>query len=132
MTYIFKTPHAHFFHELEWRIFLIDLGLLLMLLGVALTSARFWPIIMAALQGLSVMAHLAKILDQAILPYVYFGLASLLSWPIVILLITATARHRLRLRRFGVDFSWVWQLPPAYRAGWLVHERRADRRLERD
>ncbi len=123
LTNIFKTPHNAFFHYVEWRILLIDAGLLAVLFGVALFSTRFWPITMTALQGVSTLAHLAKLLDQSIWPYVYFGLASMLSWPIILLLIAATVRHRKRLRRYGVDFDWVWQLPAAYRAGWTVHAR---------
>ena len=123
LTNIFKTPHRDFFRFVEWRLFMIDAGLLTVLLGVALTSTRFWPMAMTTLQGMSVLVHLAKILDQFIWPYVYFGLASLLSWPILLLIVVATLRHRWRLRQYGVDFDWAWQLPSAYRAGWRVRER---------
>lgn len=131
LTNAFKSPHDDFFRVIEWRIWIIDSALFVSFLAVALTSARFWPMAMVCMHSASVLAHLAKALDHTIWPYVYIVLANLISWPIVILLIVATERHRRRLHRYGVDFSWVWQLPPAYRDGWRVHERGSAFRLER-
>ena len=125
LTNLLKSPHTTFFHFVEWRILMIDGGLLIALLAVALISARYWPLAMVTLHCVSVFAHLAKILDSHIWSYVYFGLSSMLSWPIILMLSWATERHRGRLRRYGVDFSWVWQLPAAYRAGWVAYERRS-------
>ena len=83
---------------------------------------------MASLQGCELLGHFAKAVAPDIVAVVYFAIVSFLSFPMVILLLVATWRHRTRLRLYGVDYAWVSELPPAYRAGWIVGERQHDRR----
>lgn len=108
----------------EWQIALIDAALLATILFVALASCRFWALAMVSLMIIEMFGHLARLLDPDIVAKAYYALVALLSYPMIVLLVTATWRHRLRLRRYGVDYSWVWQLPPAYRLGWLAIPRK--------
>lgn len=109
------------YHSVEWAIALVDAGLLGGVLFVALVSCRFWGMGMACLMIVDLLGHLAKmLLAHELFSPVYYALVALVSYPMIGLLAIGTWRHRLRLRRFGVDYSWVWQLPPAYRLGWIV------------
>lgn len=101
---------------------LIDIVLLLSLLGLALTSARFWPMAMAGMHGCGLLGHFAKALGSDIVPKAYFALVSFWGFPMCVLLLVATWRHRVRLKRYGVDYAWVSRLPRRYRDGWSVDE----------
>jgi hypothetical protein len=111
----------------EWGVIGVDLVLFLVLFGMAMWSCRYWPLIMTSLQGCELFGHLAKTLAPDIVAIVYFAIVTFLSFPMLALLFVATWRHRRRLARYGVDYAWVNQLPPAYRAGWTVQPR-SDRR----
>ena len=106
------TAHwARLYQAVEPSIFVIDLGLLAVILVVALWSARFWPMAMASLQGTDVLGHVARILAPDTVPRAYYFVTAFWSFPMVALLGWGTWRHRRRLRRYGVDHGWVWQLP---------------------
>lgn len=100
----------------------VDALLLAWLLGLSLTSARFWPMPMASMQCCGLLGHFAKLLGGDILPRAYFATVSLWGFPMMILLGVATWRHRRRLSRYGVDYAWVRSLPRRYRAGWSINE----------
>jgi len=109
------------YHSVERMIALVDAGLLGAVLFVALVSCRFWGMAMACLMIVDVLGHFAKLLlAQELFSPVYYALVALVSYPMIALLAIGTWRHRRRLRRYGVDYSWVWQLPPAYRLGWIA------------
>jgi hypothetical protein len=101
---------------------LTDLILFGLLVAIALVSTRFWPMLMASMQGCGLLGHLTRPLGPHILPQAYFATVAFWSFPIVILLAVATWRHRIRLARYGVDYAWVRQLPTRYRRGWSVDE----------
>jgi hypothetical protein len=85
-------------------------------------STRFWPMLMASMQGCGMLGHLAKPLGPDIIPKAYYATVAFWGYPIVLLLVLATWRHRVRLHRYGVDYAWVWNLPRRYRSGWSVNE----------
>lgn len=99
-----------------------DLALFVVIVGVALMSTRFWPILQASMAGCDLLGHFAKPLGPDILPKAYYAIVAFWGYPMVILLIVATWRHQARLRRYGVDYAWMWQLPRRYRNGWSVDE----------
>jgi hypothetical protein len=109
---------------IAWEMAAVDASLLLAVLFVALLSCRFWAMAMAAMMIIDVFGHLARLLDPGIVAKAYYALVALISYPMVLLLVIGTWRHRVRLRRFGIDYSWVWQLPPAYQLGWRVVPRK--------
>lgn len=58
----------------------VDVLLLLVLLILALTSDRWWPMAAAAFQGVTVLTHLAAAIDTQIVPRAYYVAGSLLSY----------------------------------------------------
>jgi len=107
---------------MEAGVALTDLSLFLAMVALTLTSTRFWPMLQASMLGCELFGHLAKPLGPDILPRAYYMTVAFWGYPTVILLAVATWRHRVRLKRYGVDYAWVWQLPRRYRNGWSVDE----------
>lgn len=52
------------FHSLEIGILHVDLAMFGVFVGLALWTTRFWPMIMASLQGTQVLGHFAHLLDH--------------------------------------------------------------------
>lgn len=108
--------------SVETGIALTDLSLFVVMVAIAIFSTRFWPILMASMLGCELFGHIAKPLGPDIIPRAYYMIVAFWGYPTVILLAIATWRHRVRLKRYGVDYAWVWQLPHRYRNGWSVNE----------
>ena len=108
--------------SVEVGVLVTDLALFGVITVIALTSTRFWPMLQASMMGCDLLGHLAKPLGPDILPKAYYATVAVWGYPMVILLIVATWRHRVRLRRYGVDYAWAWNLPRRYRDGWSVNE----------
>lgn len=82
--------------ETQWAVLAIDTALLGLLLLIALRSARFWPLMVAALQLLTVGVALSKSLDTRISAWAYLT-ASLVFQYLALLAIgygAATAPRR--------------------------------------
>jgi hypothetical protein len=124
LTNLFSRSVFVAFSGIEWEIAAVDTALAAVILFVALGSCRFWALAMAAMMIINVFGHLARLLDAGIIAKAYYALVALISYPMVLLLVIGTWRHRMRLRLYGIDYSWVWQLPPAYRLGWHVVPRK--------
>lgn len=124
LTNLFSRSVWVAFSTTEWDIAAVDTALAAVVLFVALGSCRFWAMAMAAMMIINVFGHLARMLDAGIIAKAYYALVALISYPMVLLLVIGTWRHRMRVRLYGIDYSWVWQLPPAYRMGWLVVPRK--------
>jgi hypothetical protein len=107
---------------IEVGIALTDLSLFLIIVAIAFVSTRFWPMLQASMLGCDLFGHLAKPLGPDIVPRAYYMTVAFWGYPTVILLAVATWRHRMRLKRYGVDYAWVWNLPRRYRDGWSVDE----------
>lgn len=73
---------------------------------LALIAYRFWPMIAAALHILPLLAHLSRYFDFALHPAAYLIMQVSSSWLVPPLLIVATWRHQMRLKRNGNDPSW--------------------------
>lgn len=97
LTRIALTPAAHRFTGFEANALLVDLAVLAGFTVIALRSDRYWPIWLAALQLIGVLAHLAKLADPAMMRTGYAFLAAVWSYPMLALIAFATwSRHRLR------------------------------------
>jgi len=105
---LYVTIHVHHdnFLKLEVGLFLVDLAFFWALYLLALFSTRFWPIWMTALQGLCVLSH-AVILAPGPEGFGYAVLEQVWAWPMEMLLIVATFRHRQRLAWTGTDRPWT-------------------------
>src|SRR3546814_14358745 len=78
---------------------------------------------MAAMQGCVALSHLSG-LRLDIIPWAYGTVVAGWAYAMLVVLIIATCRHRQRLRRYGADPAWNWQLPPAYRCGAPYEDRK--------
>lgn len=120
-THLRSEPHGAYW-AVETGVAVTDLALFLLIVAIALASTRFWPILMASMMGCGLFGHLTKPLGPDILPRAYFIAVAFWSYPELVLLLVVTWRHRMRMKRYGVDHAWVWQLPRRYREGWSVDE----------
>lgn len=105
-TRLVQQGASGMFEDLELDVLAIDLILLALLVAIALRADRIWPIWMVGLHGLTVGVHAAKAYDPGIVPWIYGLAVGKLAYPMLLLLIAATVRHRTRLTRYGIDPSW--------------------------
>lgn len=103
---LLQQPMASRYIGVEWGILTVDLGLLVVLLGVALYSDRFWPLWVAALHALSTGAHLVGGMDHGIEPVAYAILLISWSYPMILFLVIGTHRHSKRKQVQGFDLDW--------------------------
>ena len=87
--------------------FCVDVSMLLALAAVMLKARRYWPIAVTAMQLLSVMGHLIKLLDPNVATVLYWITNAFWAVPQIAILEIATVRHIHRLRRFGGDPDWT-------------------------
>lgn len=119
---VLLRPAGGDYASVEVGILITDAGLFLLITILAMVTTRFWPMLQASMAGCDLLGHLAKPLGPDVLPEAYYATVAVWGYPMVFLLIAATWRHQVRLRRYGVDYAWVWQLPRRYRDGWSVDE----------
>lgn len=74
--------------------------------GLALYAHRFWPMFVAVLHMLPLLAHTTRILDVTMQPAVYLTMQVATSWPVPLILVLATWRHQQRLTRGASEPSW--------------------------
>lgn len=96
---------------IEMGIFGVDLAMLILLLAIALRANRYWPIGIAAMQVLQVIGHLIKLADDHMLPLLYWISNVVWAYPMLILLLLGTVRHRNREKRLGPEPSWSRSSP---------------------
>lgn len=92
--------------NVELGVLLVDLALLASLAAVMILANRFWPIAMVSLHALGVLAHWVRAQEASMFAPTYNALLSLWSYPMLLILVMATVRHRRRLRQSGADPSW--------------------------
>lgn len=82
--------------SVETGLLAIDLLMLLVFIGIALTSQRFWPLWVAGLQLTNCVSHVMKFADIDLMPRAYAAAAALWSYPILLILAIGTWRchHR--------------------------------------
>lgn len=88
-------------------IFCVDVLMLVAIGGVMLKADRYWPIAVAALQFLSVLGHLIKLLDPNVVTVLYWITNAFWAVPQIVILAIATVRHAHRARRPGGDPAWA-------------------------
>lgn len=100
------TSQSGAFQSVEIGVLAVDLVCLLVFVAIAVRADRSWPIWVAALQLIGTAGHAARLVDPAIVPRAYAFMLAVWSYPMILLIIVGTWRHRQRLARFGVDNSW--------------------------
>lgn len=106
-TRVLQSGLAVRFVQVETGVAAVDLVLLGFTVAVALRADRFWPMWVVALQGLGVGAHLVKSIDADIARSVYAFLTAIGSYPIILILVIATTRHRNRIAAGETDSAWT-------------------------
>ncbi|KQS04747.1 hypothetical protein ASG11_11215 [Sphingomonas sp. Leaf357] len=84
----------------------IDVLLLVALIVLAWRSTRFWPLWVAGWQLAAIVAHLAKLLDPAMLATGYAIQAQIWAYPMVLATAAGAWRHRDRRRSGDPDPPW--------------------------
>ena len=93
---LLRTAAAGRYQHPEWGVLGIDLLLLATLFAVSLRSDLWWPICATALQLITVLGHLAKILKPETWPLAYAWMIQASSFPSLAALAVGIAS---RLRR---------------------------------
>lgn len=105
---------------IEMGLFSVDLVMLVLLMAIALKANRYWPIAMAAMQVFQVIGHLIKLADPRMLPLAYWISNVVWAYPMLILLLLGSVRHRNRVKRLGAEPSWSSSSTPS---GWHMGTR---------
>lgn len=95
LTVLAASPLATRFSGFETSQFLIDLGVLLAFLVVALRSTRFWPLWVTGLQLTATSVHLLMLFYQGLMSFVVAAALAFWSYPILILIAVGAWRTRL-------------------------------------
>ena len=100
MTQLVLGPIPERFQNVEIGLFAIDLIVLGGFLAVALRSYRFWPLWVAGLQLTTILGHILKGLDTALIPQAYGAALTFWGYPILAILLIGTWRsYRRQLRQ---------------------------------
>jgi hypothetical protein len=94
LSVLVLSPVAVRFHRVELALALVDAMLFGLLLFISLRTEKFWPLWLAAMQGLTIMSHLALYVPH-IIPWAYHRAVVVWYYPMLIILAYATHRHHL-------------------------------------
>lgn len=95
------------FRTMNGFLFALELILLTSFVLVALRANRVWPLVVAGLQLLICLTHVARLLSPASAnAQVYWALTSFPSYLICLILAAAISTHRARVRRYGMIPDW--------------------------
>lgn len=99
-------PMPERFGGIEIGVFGVDLMMFASLTYVAMWSRRYWPLWLVALQALELSSHFAHVLPHML--RLACGLAiSFWSYPMLLILLMGTIRHRMRLALGLNERGWV-------------------------
>lgn len=92
------SPLSVRYTNVELGLLVIDAGVLIAFVVIALRSQRFWPLWVAGLQLTSSTAHLMKIIELDLMPRAYAAAAVFWSYPILLIILVGTWRSHQRSR----------------------------------
>lgn len=102
VTVLLRAPTGHHFQGVG---FTADVLLLVLLLGVALRSAKFWPLAAAAFQLLAVITHVAMLVAPNVDRWAY--LTAIVIWTYALLIALGVGVwNRWRSARYGANAEW--------------------------
>jgi hypothetical protein len=110
-TFMMESDFATVYVGIEYSVLVVDLVLLAILMVLALYADRYWTMWIAAMHALGTTGHLIKATGIEHLRVVYAIQTTIWSYPIVIVLLIATARHVRRVKRLGRQVDWSFQDP---------------------
>lgn len=106
LTALAAPPSTAEFRTPEVGIAFVDLMVFVAFAMLTLRANREWPLWISSMQGIAVLCHLPILFTPDILPEAYVMMQGLWAWPMVMILIVGTWRHRGALRSHGSDPSW--------------------------
>jgi hypothetical protein len=77
-------------HAPEWGILATDTAALALFVWIALTSAKWWPLFVAAFQFLAVVIHLARVADRSLGGWAYISAEILFGYLVAIVIAVGT------------------------------------------
>lgn len=81
--------------------------------ALALLAHRFWPLCIAVLHLMPLLAHTSRLLSAGMHPAAYLAMQVATSWPVPAILILATWRHQRRLARGISEPCWLSSSRPS-------------------
>ena len=93
------APISERFENVEVGVLAVDLVVLGCFLAVALRSYRFWPLWVAGLQLTTILGHILKGMDTALIPQAYGAALTFWGYPILAVLLIGTWRSHQHSRR---------------------------------
>lgn len=96
LTWAVNSPLAVRYASVELAILAIDLAMLSIFAAVALTSDRYWPLWVTALQLLVVLAHVARLADSEMLRSGYGFVMAVWSYPQLAIIAIGTRAYQGR------------------------------------
>jgi hypothetical protein len=87
------------FTKIEWGLFGVDSVLALLLVWLALSVDRYWPMWLSALQLVSVLMHPAFGLSQNKMAFAYAIASIFWSYPMLFILVIGSIRQYRRVRK---------------------------------
>lgn len=113
-----SVPHSHFisYHSIYWDVVRVDLALFVWLTAVALIADRFWPMTIAALQLVALMAHGVKGYDHAVVAVAYWLVVGKTAYLMLAVLAIGTSRHHHRRRQGFPEYAWSFKRHADYAA----------------
>ena len=99
ITHLIVSPRYSGFEKFEGGVLAVDAASFAAFTTVALTSSRFWPLWIAGLQLTTLLAHMMRMLSSDLIPVAYAAAGRFWSYPILLILVVGTWRHRRRSHR---------------------------------
>jgi hypothetical protein len=91
---IWATSFSPDWEGTSYSMMLVDCLCFFALMALAITSNRYWPIWALGLQFISVVTHVATIIDPFIFPGIYDSLSGFWSIPILLVMVWGTILDR--------------------------------------
>lgn len=105
-SHLLYAGPAQRYHAAELYVAAVDLALLAGITVVLARADRFWPIALFATHGITVLAHVVKLLDAAVVKQAYAISIAAPGYLALLILTVGVLRHRRRAREFGADRAW--------------------------
>jgi len=96
---LWESPAQHRYVGIEVTDLIVDSGVLIALIAIALLSDRFWPLWAAGLQLVDSMSHVMKAIDAEMIAKAYGAAERFWSFPILAILLIGTWRSHQRSLR---------------------------------
>ena len=90
MTQLVLGPIPERFQNVELGLLAVDVAVLVGFLAVALRSYRFWPLWVAGLQLTTILGHIFKGVETALIPQAYGAALTFWGYPILAVLLIGT------------------------------------------